>query len=102
MSRTLRIGPSQTWPGSQKIAKAHTANAFSNDLLPLLTAQLYTFAQPGHSLFGLNNSNPFEPKFLALPAGSGGSNRQVARGIITFGGGVPLYNSAARLLAASE
>jgi uncharacterized protein GlcG (DUF336 family) len=87
--------PTQTWPGSQAIAKAkaYTANAFSNDGLALSTARLYTFAQPGHSLFGLNNSNPFEPKFFTQPGGSGGGSGKIAGGIITFGGGVPLYKS---------
>jgi uncharacterized protein GlcG (DUF336 family) len=86
---------SQVWPGSQAIAKAkaYTANAFSLDLLPLSTARLYTFAQPGHSLFGLNNSNPFVTDFIAPLSGSEGGKGQIAAGIITFGGGVPLYKS---------
>ena len=43
------------WPGSQAIAKskAYTANAFSLDSLALSTARLYTFTQPGHSLWSL-------------------------------------------------
>jgi uncharacterized protein GlcG (DUF336 family) len=47
--------PSQVWPGSQAIAKAkaYTANAFSLDSLALSTARLYTFTQPGHSLWSL-------------------------------------------------
>ncbi|MBI3799822.1 MAG: heme-binding protein [Deltaproteobacteria bacterium] len=91
---TSTADPTQTWPGSQAIAKAkaYTANAFSNDGLALSTARLYTFSQPGHSLFGLNNSNPFDPKSLAQPGGSG-VNGKIAGGIITFGGGVPLYKS---------
>jgi len=86
--------PSLVWPGSQAIAKAKafTANAFSNDTLPLSTARLYTFVQPGHSLFGLNNSNPFNPRFLNETEATEGGNGRVAGGIITFGGGVPLYN----------
>lgn len=42
--------PTQVRPGSQAIAKskAYTANAFSLDVLPLSTARLYTFTQPGH------------------------------------------------------
>ena len=77
------------WPGSRAIAiaKASTANYFSNDGLPLSTANLYSATQPGGSLYGLNNSNPFNP-FL-LPQGSG--TGFVPGGIITFGGGVPLY-----------
>ena len=66
--------PTDVWPGSQAIAKAkaYTANAFSVDELALSTARLYTFVQPGHSLFGLNHSNPFDPKFLAPPREHGG------------------------------
>lgn len=84
----------QVWPGSQAIAKAkaYTANAFSLDDLALSTARLYTFVQPGHSLFSLNWSNPFDPSALAPPAGQGGGKNQIAAGLITFGGGVPLYS----------
>ncbi len=86
--------PTQAWPGSQQIAKAkaYTANAFSLDVLAISTAMLYTFVQPGHSLYGLNDSNPFNPAFLAPPAGTAGGLNQIAGGIITFGGGVPLYS----------
>lgn len=61
----------QVWPGSQSIAKAeaYTANAFSLDSLALSTARLYTFTQPGHSLWSLGQANPFDPKALA-PTGS--------------------------------
>ena len=85
--------PTQAWPGSQAIAKAkaYTANAFSLDRLALSTARLFTFVQPGHSLYGLNQSNIFNPKFLAPPTGQVGGEGQIAGGIITFGGGVPLY-----------
>jgi len=85
--------PTQSWPGSQAIAKAkaYTANAFSLDSLALSTARLYTFVQPGHSLYGLNHSNPFNPKFLVPPTGEGDGGSPLAGGIITFGGGVPLY-----------
>ena len=89
------------WPGSRSIAiaKASTANDFSNNLLALSTANLYSFTQPANtqpaqsfpagSLYGLNNSNPFNPAFQ--PQGSGLGS--VPGGIITFGGGVPLYNT---------
>ena len=79
------------WPGSRTIAIAKAANDFSNDLLALSTANLYGPTQPG-SLFGLNNSNPFNPIFNApahdLETGKG----YVVGGIITFGGGVALYS----------
>jgi uncharacterized protein GlcG (DUF336 family) len=97
---TSTVDPTQVWPGSQAIAKAkaYTANAFSLDVLALSTARLYTFVQPGHSLFGLNNSNPFDPLSLAAPGGQGGGKNHIVGGIITFGGGEPLYNSAGQII----
>jgi uncharacterized protein GlcG (DUF336 family) len=87
--------PTQVWPGSQAIAKAkaYTANAFSLDTLALSTARLYTFTQPGHSLWSLGQSNLFESKFLAPPNGTGDGLHQIAGGLIFFGGGVPLYRA---------
>ncbi|ALE58916.1 heme-binding protein [Paraburkholderia sp. RL17-368-BIF-A] len=77
------------WPGSRAIAiaKAYTANGFSNDALALSTANLYGATQPGGSLYGLNNSNPFNPRFLEHGSGIG----HTVGGVITFGGGVALY-----------
>ncbi|MDP3772243.1 MAG: heme-binding protein [bacterium] len=100
VSVTSTADPTQVWPGSQAIAKAkaYTANAFSVDPLALSTARLYLFVQPGHSLYGLNNSNPFDPQFLAPPAGEGGQKGQIGGGVITFGGGVPLYNAAGSII----
>ncbi|HLH11201.1 MAG TPA: heme-binding protein [Methylovirgula sp.] len=91
------------WPGSRDIAvaKAGTANDFSNSALALSTANLYGPTQPGGSLYGLNNSNPYNPFYNAQ--GSLGGSRDYASasasevsvkvpgGIITFGGGVALY-----------
>jgi uncharacterized protein GlcG (DUF336 family) len=97
---TSRAEATNVWPGSQAIAKAkaYTANAFSVNTtgggFPLSTAQLYTFVQPGHSLFGLNQSNPFNPDFLLPPSGSAEGLGAVAGGIITFGGGVALYSGS--------
>jgi len=90
---TSTANPSDVWPGSQAIAKAkaYTANAFSLDTLALSTARLYTFTQPGHSLWSLGLSNLFESQFLAPPGGQGGGKNQIAGGLIFFGGGVPLY-----------
>ncbi len=83
------IKTGDAWPGSRAIAiaKAETANDFSNVNLALSTANLYAPTIAGGSLFGLNNSNPFNPS--DLPQGSGAG--AVPGGIITFGGGVPLY-----------
>lgn len=78
------------WPGSRAIAiaKAHTANGFSNEDLVLSTANLYSAVQPGGSLYGLNQSNPFNPHFLPQGTGIG----RVPGGVITFGGGVALVS----------
>ena len=50
------------WPGSRVISaqKANTANAFSLPGLALSTANLYSLAQPGGSLYGLQHSNPVD------------------------------------------
>jgi uncharacterized protein GlcG (DUF336 family) len=84
---------SQVWPGSQAIAKAkaYTANAFSLDDFALSTARLYTFTQPGHSLWSLGQSNLFDPGALAPPATGDGGRQRIAGGLIFFGGGLPIY-----------
>jgi len=90
---TSTSDPGQVWPGSQAIAKAkaYTANAFSIDTLALSTARLYTFTQPGHSLWSLGQSNLFNADALAGTAGRPGGLNQIAGGLIFFGGGVALY-----------
>jgi len=89
--------PTQVWPGSLAIAKAkaYTANAFSLDDSPLSTARLYTLTQPGHSLWGIAASNPFVAGDLVPPSQAQGSAApRVEGGLISFGGGVPLYRNA--------
>ncbi len=97
---TNQSDPTQVWPGSQAIAKAkaYTANAFSLDTLALSTARLYTFTQPGHSLWSLGQANPFNAEFLAPTSGQSGGQNQIAGGMIFFGGGVPLYNSSGKII----
>jgi uncharacterized protein GlcG (DUF336 family) len=97
---TNQAEANQVWPGSQAIAKAkaYTANAFSVDTLPLSTARLYTFTQPGHSLWSLANANPFNSQSLAPPSGAGGGQGQINGGMIFFGGGVPLYNASGKII----
>jgi uncharacterized protein GlcG (DUF336 family) len=90
---TTDFAPSlDVWPGSRAIAiaKAGTANDFSNSALALSTTNLYGPTQPGGSLWGLNNSNPFNP--AELPA-AGNAAGTTPGGIITFGGGVALYQN---------
>ncbi len=85
------IKTGDAWPGSRAIAiaKASTANDFSNSNLALSTANLYGPTQPGGSLYGLNNSNPFNPAVQQQGTGLG----SVPGGIVTFGGGVALYSN---------
>lgn len=81
---------SDAWPGSRAIAlaKAFTANGFSNHQLAFSTTMLYQATQPGGSLWGLNESNPFNP--LALQTNALGNS--IVGGVITFGGGLALYS----------
>jgi uncharacterized protein GlcG (DUF336 family) len=97
---TSTSDPTQVWPGSQAIAKAkaYTANAFSLDTFALSTARLYTFTQPGHSLWSLGGSNVFDPDFLAAPNGKDGGAKKIAGGQIFFGGGVPLYSPGTKII----
>jgi uncharacterized protein GlcG (DUF336 family) len=78
------------WPGSRTIAmaKAFTANGFSTDTAALSTARLYTMTQPGHSLWGVAQPEPFNPACL-----DPGGDENVCGGAISFGGGVPLYKN---------
>jgi uncharacterized protein GlcG (DUF336 family) len=91
--------PSSAWPGSQAIskAKAYTANAYSTDTTPMSTARLYTLTQPGHSLWGVAEPNPFNPDCLVPPSDSAKTDNKVCGGSIAFGGGVPLYRNKTRV-----
>ena len=91
--------PASAWPGSQAIAKAkaYTANAYSTDGSPLSTARLYTLTQPGHSLWGVGEPNPFRADCVAKPNEMNATNGKVCGGSIAFGGGVPLYRGKTRV-----
>jgi uncharacterized protein GlcG (DUF336 family) len=91
--------PASAWPGSQAIAKAkaYTANAYSTDGSPLSTARLYTLTQPGHSLWGVAEPNPFRADCLAKPGDKDATNGKLCGGSIAFGGGVPLYRGKTRV-----
>ncbi len=90
--------PTASWPDSQAIAKAkaYTANAFSTDKLPMSTARLYTMAQPGHTLYGAAQANPFNPQCVESPEDKD-KGPKVCGGTIVFGGGVPLYKGKTRV-----
>jgi uncharacterized protein GlcG (DUF336 family) len=89
------------WLGSRAISaqKANTANAFSLDGFALSSANLYSAVQPGGSLFGLQESNPVDPRVVY-----GGRERDYGTvkdfmvgkkpgGINVFGGGLALYDA---------
>ena len=91
--------PSSAWPGSQAVAKAkaYTANAYSTDGAPLSTARLYTLTQPGHSLWGVAEPNPFRADCLVSPRDMHATDGRVCGGSVAFGGGVPLYRGKTRV-----
>ena len=92
--------PDDQWPGSRAIAaeKANTANALSLDGFALSTANLYAGAQPGGYLFGLALSAPPNPAVLYSgdPTLFGSASDPFVGkslgGVITFGGGLALYD----------
>jgi uncharacterized protein GlcG (DUF336 family) len=94
------------WPGSRVISaqKANTGNAFSLEGLALSSANLFAAVQPGGSLFGLQESNPVDPRVAyAGPASAFGSandpmiGKRIG-GINVFGGGLGLYSQNGKLL----
>jgi uncharacterized protein GlcG (DUF336 family) len=91
--------PATAWPGSQAIAKAkaYTANAYSTDTMPLSTARLYTLSQPGHSLWGIAQPNPFNQECIEAPHDMANTYGKICGGTIAFGGGVPLYKGRMRV-----
>jgi len=91
--------PASAWPGSQSVAKAkaYTANAYSTDGSPMSTARLYTLTQPGHSLWGVGEPNPFRADCLASPNDMNATNGKICGGSIAFAGGVPLYRGKTRV-----
>src|SRR2546421_2744321 len=94
------------WPGSRVIAaqKANTANAFSLPHLALSTANLYAAAQPGGTLFGLQEANPTndEVAYGGNAADYGTRNDFMVGkrigGANVFGGGVALYDHKGALI----
>jgi uncharacterized protein GlcG (DUF336 family) len=94
------------WPGSRVISaqKANTANAFSLEGFALSTANLYAPVQPGGSLFGLQESNPVDPRVAYGGKPSDFGTRKdfmigkAIGGINVFGGGLALYTTTGELI----
>jgi uncharacterized protein GlcG (DUF336 family) len=94
------------WQGSRVISaqKANTGNAFSLPGLALSSANLYAAAQPGGTLFGLQESNPVDPDVAyrgnVNDFGTDHDPMIGGRigGINVFGGGYALYASDGTLI----
>ena len=90
------------WPASRAVAieKANTANAMSLPGFALSTANLYSGAQPGGYLYGIAHTNPVDTQtmFAGDVTTYGMANDpmvgQKASGVVTFGGGLPLYDES--------
>jgi uncharacterized protein GlcG (DUF336 family) len=101
-------GPDRSaeWPGSRLIAaeKANTANALSGPNFAFSTANLFTPAQPGQSLYSLTSSAPPNPTsaFAGPPSAFGQANDPMVGnpigGVIVFGGGLALYDSKGKIV----
>lgn len=85
----IKVGDAQPYARAMAIAKAGTANGFSNSAFAASTANLYSLAQPGGLLYGFNSTNPFNAEFMAPGSGIG----KVTGGVVTGAGGVPLYQN---------
>jgi uncharacterized protein GlcG (DUF336 family) len=88
------------WRASIEIAaaKAFTAVSVSSDRLAITSEAVGTLSQPGQPLWGVGNTNPYRP-------GEGNDNLKPDdsigkkhHGIVTFGGGVPIYDCSSKKL----
>jgi uncharacterized protein GlcG (DUF336 family) len=84
-SAFLEHSDADVWLGSISIArgKAYTALAFSSDANAMTTRRLGELSQPGQPLWGI-----------------AATNKQAAFDIVTFPGGIPLYDSGGKLVGA--
>lgn len=96
------------WPGSRVISaqKANTANAFSLTESALSTANIYSGAQPGGFLFGIEMSNLLNTELSAKGKSADYGQEKDPMvggkigGVIVFGGGLALYNKEGKLVGA--
>jgi uncharacterized protein GlcG (DUF336 family) len=102
---TTGIAADDAWLNSRVISaqKAYTANGFSRPSFALSTANLYAATQPGGSLFGLQASNPVDPRVVyrgdSTKYGTATDPMLGLKpgGINVFGGGVALYSASGKL-----
>lgn len=88
------------WPGRRAIAieKANTANALSLPDFAFSTANLYSGAQAGGFMDGIEATNPVDTAtmYVGDPAAYGTQNDPMvgkkASGVVVFGGGLALYD----------
>lgn len=83
--------------------KAYTANAMSLPSFALSTANLYSAAQPGSMMYGVNSANTFNTEAVAgNPADFGQyQDPMVGRlvgGLTSLAGGLALYNAKGQLV----
>jgi hypothetical protein len=98
--------PALQVPGSRLIAaeKANTANALSGPNFAFSTANLFTPAQRGQSLYSPATSAPPNAQviFAGSPDALGRSNDPMVGkpigGIVVFGGGLALYDSKGKII----
>ena len=57
---------------------------YSTDDRPLSTARLYTLTQPGHSLWGVSEPNPFRADCLVPPRDLNATNGKVCGRLHAF------------------
>ncbi|MEY2930428.1 MAG: hypothetical protein RL033_1177 [Pseudomonadota bacterium] len=94
------------FPGSRTIAaaKANTSNAFSLPDSPLASGNLYKNTQPGGPIFGLESGNPvdtavaYQGESQMFGTAADPLVGKKIGGTIVFGGGLPLYNAAGKLV----
>lgn len=92
-------------PASRGISaeKASTANALSVDNFAMSTADLYAGVQPGGSLYGIAATNPPDVSLLysGSPQTYGTASDpllgHVLGGVVTFAGGVALYDGSKKV-----
>jgi len=96
---------SDQWPASRLISaeKANTANGLSGPNFALSTANDYYPSLPGKSLYSITGSAPPNPNAAFGDPNSYGQpndpmvGKQIG-GVITFGGGLPLYDPKGKLV----